>query len=123
MTKQKSQEPETQNEVTENLLDQTELEGITETTEPTVIEEPQSAVVENEPEKVPESTPKKSKIEINTVATAVVKGNKKMGVYKFLMLYPQDIYIETLLKMLYPNSFFTKEEWFQRIQEILNMPV
>ena len=80
-------------------------------------------MVENEPKNVPESTPKKSKIKINTVATAVVKGNKKMGVYKFLMLYPQDVYIETLLKMYYPNSFFTKEEWFQRIQELLNMPL
>lgn len=120
MSKQKSQEPDTQNEVTENLIEQTELEGISETAEQPVVEEVQSAVVEKEPEIVP---PKKSKIKINTVPTAAVKGNKKMGVYKFLMLYPQDIYIETLLKMLYPNSFFTKEEWFQRIQEILNMPV
>lgn len=57
--------------------------------------------------------------------TAVTKANKtgKMGVYKFLSLYPQDIYIETLLTWNYPNSFFTKEQWFQKIDELMNMPI
>ena len=112
MSKHKEVETtETENEVTENLVEQTELEGISETTE----------------------TPKEPEIEkpVKGAKTGKVtppvspKANKtgKMGVYKFLMLYPQDIYIETLLKQLYPNSFFTKQEWFQRIQEIQNTPI
>ena len=54
-----------------------------------------------------------------------VKANKtgKLGVYKFLTLYPQDVYMETLLKYYYPNSFFTKDEWFQRIEDIKNTPI
>jgi hypothetical protein len=57
--------------------------------------------------------------------TAITRANKsgKMGVYKFLSLYPQDIYIDTLLRWNYPNSFFTKEVWFQKIEELLNKPV
>ncbi|MBO7518884.1 MAG: hypothetical protein J6T31_07215 [Methanobrevibacter sp.] len=112
MSKQKEVETaETENEVAENLIEQTELEGISETVE--VPEEP-------EIEK-PVKAVKSGKV----TPPVSPKGNKtgKMGVYKFLMLYPQDIYVETLLKQLYPNSFFTKEEWFQRIQEILNTPI
>lgn len=120
MSKQKSNEPETAKEVTENLIEQTELEGmsqpeITESTSnevvPDVIEEP--AVPKN----------KKLNPKINTVATTTVKGDKKMGVYKFLSIYPQDIYISTLLKHYYPHSFFTKDEWFQRIDEMLSTPI
>ena len=75
MSKQKSNEPETAKEVTENLIEQTELEGmsqpeITESTSnevvPDVIEEP--AVPKN----------KKLNPKINTVATTTVKGDKKM---------------------------------------------
>lgn len=117
MSKQKPQEPETDIEVTGNQIEQSELEGIS---TPETVEETTSSPAE--PETVSIEKPKKSKIQINTVATAAVKGNKKMGVYKFLSLYPQDIYIETLLKMLYPNSYFTKDEWFLRIQEILSTP-
>lgn len=122
MSKQKTQEPETEKEVTENLIEQNELEGmsqpeITESTEkevvPEVVEEPVA----------PKSGKKKLDSRINTVATAAVKGDKKMGVYKFLSLYPQDIYISTLLKHYYPHSFFTKDEWFQRIDEMLNTPI
>lgn len=64
-----------------------------------------------------------STIKINTVATAAVKSSSKMNVHKFLMLYPQDPFIETLLKLYYPKSFFTKEQWFECIQEILNTPI
>ena len=121
MSKQKTQEleSETENEVTENPVEQSELEGLTaeETTTETPEVEPKAAVV-------PETSPKrKLDPRINTVATSAVKGNKKMGVYKFLSLYPQDIYISTLLKLYYPHSFFTIDEWFQRIQEILNTPI
>lgn len=48
---------------------------------------------------------------------------QKMGVAKFLTYYPQDIYIEALLKHSYSNSFFTKDEWFMRIDELKNMPI
>ena len=112
MSKQKEIEmPETENEVTENLIEQTELEGISDVTE-----SPKEPEIEK-----PAKGAKFGKV----TPPVETKGNKtgKMGVYKFLMLYPQDIYISTLLIQLYPNSFFTKDEWFQRIQEILNTPI
>ena len=113
MSKQKTLEPETENVVSENL----ELEGLSNTEET-----PVETVVTPQVEAVEEPV-KKSKIKINTVAKAAVSAKKKMGVYKFLSLYPQDVYIETLLKYYYPHSFFTKDEWFQRIQDILNTPI
>lgn len=121
MSKQKTQELEsaTENEVTENPVEQTELEGLT--TSETTNEPPKvEAVVEEKPKT---SSTKKLDPRINTVATSNVKGNKKMGVYKFLSLYPQDPYISTLLVFYYPHSFFTKDEWFVRIDEILNTPI
>ena len=115
MSKQKTQEleSETENVVAENP--QTELEGLS-TTETSQNDTP----VEETPKA---SSPKKLDPRINTVATSSVKGNKKMGVYKFLSLYPQDVYISTLLVFYYPHSFFTKDEWFQRINDILNTPI
>ncbi|MCR5436128.1 MAG: hypothetical protein K6E97_03580 [Treponema sp.] len=111
MSKQKTEANETEEiEVTGNLDEQSELDGITVAEEPVIVESPKS-------------TPKTLDPRINTVATASVKGNKKMGVYKFLSLYPQDIYISTLLIFYYPHSFFTKDEWFQRIEDILNTPI
>lgn len=113
MSKQKEVETaETENEVTENLFEQTaEIEGISETEEISTKPEIEKPVKAAKSGKVtPPVTPKANK-------------TGKMGVYKFLMLYPQDIYISTLLKQLYPNSFFTKNEWFQRIQEIQNTPI
>ena len=98
-------------EVTENLVEQSELEGISSTKE---------EVVESKPEI---EKPVKQVAKINRVTTAAVKGNKKMNVSKFLLYYPQDIYVEALLRHYYPKSFFTVEEWFRRIEEILNMPV
>ena len=122
MSKQKTLEPETEKEVTENLIEQSELDGIS---QPEITE---STNNENVPEVVeepviPKSDKKKLNSRINTVATAAVKGDKKMGVYKFLSIYPQDVYISTLLKHYYPHSFFTKDEWFQRIDEMLGTPI
>ena len=121
MSKQKTQEleSETENVVTENPVQQTELEGLT--TPETTEETPKVEAVEVEKPKT--SSTRKLDPRINTVATSNVKGNKKMGVYKFLTLYPQDIYISTLLTLYYPHSFFTKDEWFLRIDEILNTPI
>ena len=117
MSKQKNADlsETTENEVTENLVEQSELEGISSEPEP-VVEE----VVESKPEV---EKPVKKVANINRVTTAAVKGNKKMGVAKFLSYYPQDVYIEALLRFYYPKSFFTVEEWFQRIEEILNTPI
>jgi len=115
MSKQKNTDlSETEKpEVTENLVEQSELEGLN--SKNIGLEE----VVESKPEI--EKPVKVAKI--NKVTTAAVKGNKKMGVAKFLSYYPQDIYIEALLKHKYPRSFFTVEEWFLRIEEILNTPI
>lgn len=117
MSKQKNADlsETTENEVTENLVAQSELEGISSTPEKVEKEE----VVESQPEI--EKPVKVAKI--NKVTTAAVKGNKKMGVAKFLSYYPQDIYVEALLRHYYPKSLFTVDEWFLRIEEILNMPI
>ena len=118
MSKQKNADlsKTTENEVTENLVEQSELEGISSTPETEVKKE---EVIESKPE-----IEKPAKVaKINKVTTAAVKGNKKMGVAKFLSYYPQDVYIEALLKHRYPKSFFTVDEWFQRIEEILNTPI
>ena len=122
MSKQKTLEPETEKEVTENLIEQSELEGIS---QPEITESANNEVVPEVVEEpvVPKSDKKKLNARINTVATTTVKGDKKMGVYKFLSIYPQDIYISTLLKHYYPHSFFTKDEWFQRIDEMLSTPI
>ena len=122
MSKQK--EPETENEVTENPIEQQELEGISTEKEPEK-ETDAKTDVETEVKPVVEKTSKSTKLSpmINTVATASVKSNKKMGVYKFLSLYSQDIYIETLLIYYYPHSFFVVDEWIERIQEILGTPI
>lgn len=112
MSKQKTLESETEEkDVTENPVEVAELDGLEIPAEKPA--EPKIAI----------SSPKKLDPRINTVATAAVSSSKKMGVYKFLSLYPQDIYISTLLVYYYPHSFFTKDGWFQRIDEILNMPI
>ena len=113
MSKQKNTDlSETEKpEVTENLVEQSELEGISSIKKEEVIE---SKPEIEKPVKV---------ANINRVTTAAVKGNKKMNVSKFLLYYPQDIYVEALLRHYYPRSFFTVDEWFLRIEEILNMPI
>ena len=112
MSKQKTQESETEEkEVTENPVEVTELDGLGLTAaEPEIVKPVSSSIKKLDPR-------------INTVATSSVKSNKKLGVYKFLSLYPQDPYISTLLVHYYPHSFFTKDEWFLRIDEILNTPI
>lgn len=114
MSKQKNLDnsPETENEVTENIVEQNELEGISSTAE---------EVKESSPEIEKPVNAKLSKVTI----VASTKGNStgKMGVSRFLSLYPQDIYIATLLKFYYPKSYFTKDEWFNRIDEILDTPI
>lgn len=112
MSKQKNTDlSETEKpEVTENLVEQSELEGI-------------SSIKEEVVESKPEIEKPVKVANINRVTTAAVKGNKKMNVSKFLSYYPQDIYVEALLRHYYPKSFFTVDEWFLRIEEILNMPI
>lgn len=112
MSKQKNTDlSETEKpEVTENLVEQSELEGI-------------SSIKEEVVESKPEIEKPVKVANINRVTTAAVKGNKKMNVSKFLLYYPQDIYVEALLRHYYPRSFFTVDEWFLRIEEILNMPI
>lgn len=100
---------ETEKEVTENLEMQPELEDAS---KEEVLKKPE---IEN-PVKAAKSAVKPG------VSTMANKAGK-MGVAKFLMLYPQDKYIETLLKFYYPKSFFTKDDWFLRIQEIRKKPV
>ena len=114
MSKQKANDETEEKDVTENPVETAELEGL----ETQAESQPEPEIVQPKT-----SSPKKLDPRINTVATSAVKGNKKMGVYKFLSLYPQDVYISTLLKIYYPHSFFTIDEWFQRIQEILNTPI
>ena len=118
MSKQKNTDlSETEKpEVTENLVEQSELDGISTGSANVGLEE----IVESKPEI---EKPEKKVAKINRVTTAAVKGNKKMNVSKFLLYYPQDIYVEALLRHYYPKSFFTVEEWFRRIEEILNMPI
>ena len=118
MSKQKNLDnsPETENEVTENIVEQNELEGIS-TTPETAVEEK----IESSPEIEKPVGAKLSKVTV----VAATKGNStgKMGVSRFLSLYPHDIYVATLLRFYYPKSYFTKDQWFQRIDEILDMPI
>ena len=118
MSKQKTNDsPETENEVTEKLVEQNELDGISSTSENVGIEE----VKESSPEI---EKPVKAKLAKVTPVIST-KGNStgKMGVSRFLSLYPQDIYVATLLKHYYPKSYFTKDQWFMKIDEILNIPI
>lgn len=117
MSKQKTVDsPETENEVTENVVEQPELEETSTTNVENEVSESTSEIVE---------TVKKTATLASVTPVISVKANKtgKMGVYKFLSLYPQDIYVETLLILYYPRSFYTKDEWYARIDEILNTPI
>ena len=99
-------------EVTENLVEQSELEGIS-TTEKKVEE-----IAASKPE-----IEKPANTRINTVTTQSLKANQRMNVARFLSYYPQNIYVEALLKNNYPRSFFTVEQWFAKIEELLNRPI
>lgn len=79
-----------------------------------------------QPEIVNDSVEKESKADTgSSVMASKPTTNKtgKMGVYRFLMLYPQDIYMTALLKYYYPNSFLTKEQWYEAIEEIKRKPI
>ena len=108
MSKKSNSTSETEAEVSENLVEQSELEGLT----------TESAAEEVESKSVTTST-----VKVNTVAKTAVKSNQKMNVTRFLLYYPQDVYISALLKRRYPKNYFTVDEWFQRIEEILNTPI
>ena len=95
--------PEAENEVAENLIEQTTLENLDGT-----------PVVESSI---------KTKGKVTLVYSTRANKSGKMGVERFLMLYPQDYYMETLLRYYYRNDFYTKNEWFQRIEDILNTPI
>ena len=100
-------------EVTENLVEQSELEGISNTP---------VAKVEEVAARKPEIE-KPANTRINTVTTQSLKANQRMNVARFLSYYPQNIYVEALLKNNYPRSFFTVEQWFAKIEELLNRPI
>lgn len=108
MSRNKNLEKETEKEIAENLVAQPELSEVS----------PNENLLKNETEIVKPVISENPKI-------SSVRANKsgKMGVYKFLSIYPQDKYMETLLKFYYPNSFFTKDGWYQRIEEIRHKPV
>ena len=111
MSKQKNTDlSETENEVKENLVEQSELEGL-------------SSVKEKVVESVPKVSDTAKSTAINRIPTASVKANRRMGVSKFLSYYPQNYFIEAILRYNYPTSYFTVEEWFMRIDELMNQPV
>lgn len=109
MSKQKATEL-SETETTEEVK-QSELEGLASTTEETAVT---SEVVE---------TKSVTSSKINTVSTKAVNGNKRMGVTRFLSYYPQNVYVETLLKFYYPKAIFTVDEWFAKIDEIMQKPI
>ncbi len=107
MSKQKTAEL-SETKVTEEVT-QSELEGISSTKE---------EVIKSETVKTESVTSK-----VNTVTVKAVNGNQRMGVARFLSYYPQNIYVESLLKHFYPKSFFTVSEWFAKIDEIMQKPI
>lgn len=117
MSKQKNTDlSKTETEVAENLSEQLELDSVAATSEKNTVEETKESVTEIE-------QPATSVTKINKVSTAAVKSNKRMVLSKFLLYYPQDPYIEALLKWAYPKSIFTVEVWFEKIDELLNRPI
>jgi hypothetical protein len=46
-----------------------------------------------------------------------------MNVSRFLLYYPQDIYIEAVLRLRYPTKVFTVNRWFEIIEEIIHKPI
>ena len=108
MSRSKNLATEAEKETTENLVEQPELSEAT--PKENLLKEGTEIV-----KPVVNENPKVSSVRANKAG--------KMGVYKFLSIYPQDKYMETLLKFYYPNSFFTKDGWYQRIEEIRHKPV
>lgn len=108
----KKSNTETETEVSENLVEQSELDGLSSESSTSEVTESKSVV-----------TSTATTVKVNTVAKTAVKSNQKMNVTRFLLYYPQDVYISALLKRRYPKNYFTVDEWFQRIEEILNTPI
>ena len=48
---------------------------------------------------------------------------RRYGLERFLQLYPQPPYVETLLRAFCANEVLTVEEWYARINELLNHPI
>ena len=108
MSKQKKPETtETETDVIENPIEQVEQPETIETAAQDVASEPISEVIEpvvSEPESKP-----KPKVKINTVAaTKALAANKKMGVAKFLSIYPQDIYRHIVKALLSAFIFYKR---------------
>lgn len=120
MSKQKNSDlPEIEKpEVTEKPVEQSELEGLNSKSENIGLEE----VAASKPEI--ETPVKVAKINrVANVAKAPINGNTKMNVSRFLLYYPQDIYIEAILRGRYPTKVFTVNRWFELIEEIIHKPI
>ena len=63
----------------------------------------------------------------NSAAESVKGGAKakpkRYGLERFLQLYPQNSYVEALLRAFYSMAIGTIEEWFAWIEYELNRPV
>lgn len=123
MSKQKNSDlPEIEKpEVTEKPVEQSELEGLTSNSKNIGLEE----VVESKPEIAKSVTVANVNriAKVANVAKAPITGNTKMNVSRFLLYYPQDIYIEAVLKLRYPTKVFTVNRWFEIIEEIIHKPI
>ena len=77
---------------------------------------PDNSVATAEPEAPKKAPPEPAK---GTKGT----NNPRLGVERFLQLYPQSFYVACLLRSLYSYFIGTKDEWFALIDELLNRPV
>ena len=120
MSKQKNSDlPEIEKpEVTEKPVEQSELEGLTSNSKNIGLEE----VVESKPEIAKSVTVAKVN-RVANVAKAPINGNTKMNVSRFLLYYPQDIYIEAILRRRYRSQMYTVNRWFEIIDEIIHKPI
>ena len=67
------------------------------------------------PEEKPKDAPK-------TKGAKAAKA-KRYGLVRFLQLYPQPHYVVVLLQTFYANYVGTVDEWYARIDELLNHPI
>lgn len=120
MSKQKNSDlPEIEKpEVTEKPVEQSELEGLTSNSKNIGLEE----VVESKPE-IKKSVMVAKVNKVAAVTKAAINGNTKMNVSRFLLYYPQDIYIEAILRRRYRSQMYTVNRWFEIIDEIIHKPI
>lgn len=105
-------------EVTEKPVEQSELEGLDSKTGNIGLEE----VVEKKPEiEKPVAVAKVNRVA--AVTKAAINGNTKMNVSRFLLYYPQDIYIDAILRRRYRSQMYTVNRWFEIIDEIIHKPI